>query len=210
MESGMNPADHSVTYWLAAAKDGDLAAGQALFERYFGRLVAVSRNAVPRKRRVEDEEDAALAAMYAFLRGIEHGRFPDVSDRQTLWPLLVRIVVSHSRKQLRKQLAAKRQDAAVRGDSVLADLDETSVNFAEVAIHTIDEQAMVQLEDSIQAIRSQLGELEREIFDLKLLEHSNREVATLLGRPSRTIDRKVNSVILPLVVKILQLHPDNT
>lgn len=65
MEYHEDASTHSVTYWLAAAKTGDPAAGQILFERYFERLVSLSHRRVPRKQRVEDGEDAAIMAMHS-------------------------------------------------------------------------------------------------------------------------------------------------
>jgi len=200
-----DPSTHSVTYWLAAARTGDESAGQALFERYFARLIALSQARVPRKLRVADGEDAALEGMHAFLQGMRSGRFPQVSDRETLWPLLVRLVLSTSRKQLRSQRAAKRRDDLARGDSVLADGDDTTRDFADLAVDPLDEQALAEWEDLVQSIRAALPELERQIFDLKLLELSNREIAARLERPSRTIDRKVNSVILPRVLAAIEM-----
>jgi len=207
MEFLGDASTHSVTYWLAAAKSGDPLAGQALFERYFARLIALSQTRVPRTLRMEDGEDAAIAAMYSFLRGIEQGQFPHVASRETLWPLLVSIVLANSRKQLRRQQTAKRREDLLRGDSVLALGDDTATDLTELAVDQIDDQAIRELEDSVQAIRRRLPDLEREIFDLKLLEYSNREIAKRLDRPSRTIDRKVNAVILPQVVAILQATP---
>ena len=205
MEYHEDASTHSVTYWLAAAKTGDPAAGQILFERYFERLVSLSHRRVPRKQRVEDGEDAAIMAMHSFLRGVERGQFPRVLNRETLWPLLASIVVSNSRKQLRRQQADKRRDDVVRGDSVLGHGTDHELQFAELIVDQMDDQALVELEDTIQSIRQQLSGLEREIFDLKLQEHSNREIAQKLTRPSRTIDRKLNTVILPQVLAVLQI-----
>ena len=54
----------SVTCWLGNLREGDLAAAQPLWERYFSRLVVVARGKLKRLRRTtagEDEEDAASA-----------------------------------------------------------------------------------------------------------------------------------------------------
>ncbi len=53
----------SITRWLGDLKEGDQAAAQPLWERYFSRLVVVVRGKLKRMRRTtadEDEEDAAL------------------------------------------------------------------------------------------------------------------------------------------------------
>src|SRR5262249_7865421 len=63
---------------------------QPLWERYFQRLVDQARarlRATP--RRVADEEDVALSVFDSFCRGAERGRFPQLSDRDDLWRLLV-------------------------------------------------------------------------------------------------------------------------
>jgi DNA-directed RNA polymerase specialized sigma24 family protein len=88
---------------------------------------------------------------------------------------------------------------------VLADGDDTTRDFADLAVDPLDEQALAEWEDLVQSIRAALPELERQIFDLKLLELSNREIATRLERPARTIDRKVNGVILPQVLAAIEM-----
>jgi hypothetical protein len=40
-------------------------------------------------RRAADEEDVALSAFDNFCRAAEHGRFPDLADRDDLWQLLL-------------------------------------------------------------------------------------------------------------------------
>ncbi len=66
----------SVTCWLGNLKEGDLAAAQPLWERYFSRLVAVARGKLKKVRRAsagEDEEDAALSAFNSFCGGDRAG-----------------------------------------------------------------------------------------------------------------------------------------
>jgi hypothetical protein len=83
-------SEGSVTHWLGQLCAGDQAAAQPLWERYFQRLVDQARarlRATP--RRVADEEDVALSVFDSFCRGAERGRFPQLSDRDDLWRLLV-------------------------------------------------------------------------------------------------------------------------
>ncbi len=86
-----NDENGSVTNWILALKDGDQAAAQPLWDRFFERLAGLvrSRAIIPRKAGViGDEEDAALSALVGVCEGFASGKFPEVSDRDDLWRLL--------------------------------------------------------------------------------------------------------------------------
>ena len=92
--------EDSVTHWIAALKAGDEAAAQALWHRYFARMVELARAKLLAARRPDaavDEEDIALSAFNSFCAGAVRGRFPAITDRDDLWRLLVVIA---SRKVL--------------------------------------------------------------------------------------------------------------
>ena len=56
--------DGSVTHWFEELKQGDSAAAQALWERYFPELVRLARQKLRgAPRRAADEEDVAASAM---------------------------------------------------------------------------------------------------------------------------------------------------
>src|SRR5262249_49366796 len=82
----------SVTDWIDRLKIGDPAAAQQLWQSYFQRLHRIARKKLQgTPRRVADEEDVALSAFDSFCRGAEQGRFPQLTDRDDLWRLLVTI-----------------------------------------------------------------------------------------------------------------------
>ncbi|MFT7631508.1 MAG: RNA polymerase sigma factor (sigma-70 family) [Mariniblastus sp.] len=187
--------DGSITMWLAAAKTGDAKAAQALFERFFKKLVSVSQTQVLRKERVEDSEDAAIEAMYDFLAGVTTDKYPNIADRSSLWPLLVAIVVNKSKRQVRKQHAKKRGNGIVRGESVFEEINDLGLGLADFAEATQVEPMAQDLNEIVTEYRKHLsGFLEKEIFDLKLEQHSNRAVAKILDRPPATVDRKVKKI----------------
>ena len=200
------PGDDSVTIWIEAAKQGNDIAAQKLFERYFERLAYVSRNRVSRKRRVEDEDDAAIVSLNTLLTGLSEGRFPQVNDRTSLWPLLIDIVIKNSKQQVRREFTAKRGGGNVEGESVFINASEGHLQIADFAVDKISEQESIELADLIQHARAKLTEDDRAVFDLKLEQRSNRDVARLLGRPSRSIDRRVESVIQPLLISLLRCN----
>src|SRR5262245_1543413 len=85
-------AHASVTHWITQVKAGDGRAAQQLWERYYRHLVNLARDKLQGlgcRRIIEDEEDAALSAFDSFCRGAEKGKFPQLTDRQDLWQLLV-------------------------------------------------------------------------------------------------------------------------
>src|SRR5215470_522936 len=114
-------SEGSVTQWLEQLQDGDQAAAQRLWERYFHRLVGLARKKLQgTPRRAADEEDVALSAFDSFCRGAEQGRFPDLDDRDGLWRLLVTLTrrkAAHLKRDERRQ---KRGGGAVLDEAAVA------------------------------------------------------------------------------------------
>ena len=86
------PDEGSVTCWFRELERGNLDAAQPLWERYFPELVRLARKKLGgAPRRAADEEDVALSAMNSFFDAAQQGRFPNLSDRDDLWRLLLRM-----------------------------------------------------------------------------------------------------------------------
>src|SRR5262245_65329915 len=117
----------SVTYWLdRLQKTGDPTAAQKLWESYFQRLVALARaklRGVP--RRAADEEDVALSAFESFCRGAQHGRFPQLHDRNNLWRLLV-VITSRKALNLAQHEGRKKRGGAVLDEAAVANLHDSA------------------------------------------------------------------------------------
>jgi hypothetical protein len=108
----------SVTQWIEDLKAGNRGAAQRIWERYFRRMVGLARKKlVGARRRAEDEEDAALSAFDSFCRAPEQGRFPRLSDRYNLWPLLVKITARKAYDVLQREHRVYFGDAHVQGES---------------------------------------------------------------------------------------------
>jgi DNA-directed RNA polymerase specialized sigma24 family protein len=185
----------SVSIWIAELKNGDSLAAQRLWEGYFPRLVGLARKklrAMP--RRVTDEEDVALSAFDSFCRGANQGRFPRVTGRDDLWPLLVTITARKALQALRHQGRQKRGGGAVRGDSALqgAPGREDENMLEQVVGSEPTPEFAAQMAEECQRLLGQLsaGDL-REVAVWKMEGYSNEEIATKLGCVPRTIERKV-------------------
>src|SRR5262245_47233540 len=99
----------SVTYWIEQLKGGEPAAAQKLWEGYFQKMVGLARVKLQgMSRRAADEEDVALSAFHSFCRGTRASSFPQLSDRNSLWPLLVAITAHKAVDLMRHERRLKR------------------------------------------------------------------------------------------------------
>src|SRR5262245_51958409 len=121
------PSDESVSHWLTLLQsDGDAAAAQRLWERYFHRLVGLARAKLQgQPRRAADEEDVALGAFASFCRAAEAGRFPRLADRHDLWRLLVTLTERKASNLIRAERRQKRGGGAVLGEAGLVRPDDS-------------------------------------------------------------------------------------
>jgi RNA polymerase sigma factor (sigma-70 family) len=124
-------SDGSVTHWIERLKEGDWdEASQALWERYFEKLVRFARTRLRNyPRRVEDEEDVALSAFNSFCEAVRDGRFPNLGDRDCLWRTLLWITARKAVDRIRRYGRQKRK---VLGESAISSGEDFSrPGFAE-------------------------------------------------------------------------------
>src|SRR5437763_100164 len=113
----------SITDWIGRLKAGDAAAAQKLWEGYFQKMVELARRRLlGLPRRAADEEDVALSAFKSFCRGASAGRFPQLSDRNSLWPLLVSLTAHKAVDLIRHERRLKRGGAAAEGGSAVPEV----------------------------------------------------------------------------------------
>lgn len=112
------PTGQSITHWIHQIKDGDPAAADELWQRYFTKLVRIARQKLGAPPcRMADEEDVALSAFDSFCRAARRGRFPDLADRDGLWRLLLEMTARKAVDQLRCDARQRRGGGRVRGES---------------------------------------------------------------------------------------------
>lgn len=92
----------SVSYWLKELKTGDSLAVEAIWHRYYQRVVELaSRKMKVNPDRAVDGEDIAQLAMHRFCTNATLGCYPNLDDREQLWDLLVVFTLNRIRKHLR-------------------------------------------------------------------------------------------------------------
>jgi DNA-directed RNA polymerase specialized sigma24 family protein len=183
----------SVTQWLYALKQGDSASAQQLWNRYFERLVALAERKLRGRHPAADAEDVVLCAMASFFVRARAGRFPSLTDRTELWPLLVKITACKAYNELEREGAQKRGGFARRGPGAL-EVDEGSV-AEQLARGEPSPEFAAQVAEECGRLLGLLDDprLVR-IAELKLEGFSNGEIAAQLDVCERTIERKLNRI----------------
>jgi DNA-directed RNA polymerase specialized sigma24 family protein len=192
----------SVTCWLGNLKEGDLAAAQPLWERYFSRLVTVARGKLRRVRRTsagEDEEDAALSAFNSFCGGIARGRFPQLADRDDLWKLLVVITARKAMAQAQREGRKKRGGGRVVDEAVLfgavAGDDSSLAGLERIAGDgPTPEFAAMMAEECDRLLDSLDDDSLRQVALSRMEGYTNDEIADQLGCARRTIARRLDLI----------------
>jgi RNA polymerase sigma factor (sigma-70 family) len=190
-------AHGSVSNWIAALKDGDSAAAQPLWERYYRQLVDLARKKLrTTSRQAADEEDVVQNAFHSFFRAVGQGRFPQLDDRDSLWRLLVVITANKALKQLAHNHRQKRGGGTIIGSMGISPFgadDEAALVEVVGAEPTPDFAA--QVAEEYRRLLDLLGdESLQQVAVLKMEGSGNDEIAEKLGCSRRTVARKLESI----------------
>lgn len=191
------PSDRSVSQWIANLQDNeDSIAHQEIWQRYFSRLVALARAKLGNSPRgAEDEEDVALSALDSFFGGLQEGQFPELKDRNGLWPLLAKITSRKAINQRKRQMAAKRGGGRVVPTSAAgrdSDGEPTEMQFAQ---EEPSPGSLVAISEECQRLIDLLPEKPlQEIAQLKLAGYTTAEIASQMGVAPRTVERKTGLI----------------
>jgi DNA-directed RNA polymerase specialized sigma24 family protein len=188
-----------VTQWLVRLGHGDQRAAQAVWRRYFSKLVALARRRLKNiPGRWADEEDVALSAMHSFCRGMAEHRFHEVSDRDDLWKLLVTITARKACAQRRRHFAEKRGGGRVRGESVFVRVDlgeDRDTGIAGVLGEEPTPELACMVAEDCRVLLERLGdERLRQVATLTLEGHSTAEIAQRVDLSQRSVQRKLDAI----------------
>jgi DNA-directed RNA polymerase specialized sigma24 family protein len=183
----------SVTHWIKQLRDGEQEAARQLCERYLKRLIGLARERLlSSRRRVADEEDAALAALDSFFRAARAGRFPHLLDRNSLWRLLADITVCKALKQLRAERAQKRGGGEERPP---ADSGDGEVGFSQVLDRAPTPAEAVEFAEDYENLLNQLNDpILRSVAVWSLEGYTNAEIAERLECVESTVERKLRLI----------------
>jgi DNA-directed RNA polymerase specialized sigma24 family protein len=191
-------SDESVTHWLGRLQQSaDSQAQQRLWDAYFSRLTALARTKLKmRSRRVRDEEDVVVSVMESYFSGAAKGRFPDLRDRDNLWPRLVTLTARKACNQVRDERALKRGGDRVRGDSVWQNHDgDESPGLEQVIGDEPTPAFAAAVAENCELLLNRLGDPALvQIARLKLEGYTNVEIAQHTGAAPRTVERRLESI----------------
>jgi DNA-directed RNA polymerase specialized sigma24 family protein len=188
--------EDSVSIWIERLKVGDQQAAQQLWERYYRRLIGIARKKLGSlPRTVKDEDDVVQSAFKSFFLRAQEGQFPELRDRDNLWPLLVLITARKAANQrmhenrakrgggrLVKQLAAETTDSAML-QFVDAIADEPSPDDVAVFLAELD-SFMDSLDDPSHRL----------ILLWKLEARTNEEISRHLDCALCSVERKMRHI----------------
>lgn len=180
----------SVTGFFGQLRTGDPAAAEALWERYFPRLVGLARKALAsRPQRMADADDAVQSAFASFCHRVKAGEF-QIADRSELWHLLAAVTANKARMQTRREAAEKRGGGRVISEGALAHPDGTPLSLDEAAAASPTADLDLQCQDLLNKLDPEL----REFALLRLLGHRNSEIAAVHNCTERKVERKLQII----------------
>ncbi|APZ96186.1 ECF-type sigma factor [Fuerstiella marisgermanici] len=183
----------NVSHWIDLVKVGDTVAANQIWRHYFDRLVRSVRGRLYGQNRVvSDEEDIVLSVFNSFYEAAEKGRFPDLSDRDDLWRLLLRMA---GRKVIDKRRHDQRQrrGGGVQMHSLNGRTGDESV--IEAIGDEPSPEMVLMMQESVEQLFSHLGVGQlRDLAGAKLEGYSNAELAERFGCSERTIERRLHLI----------------
>ena len=191
--------DEPITKWLNQLPEGDSFAQREIWERFArsdrsGSEETARRSPATRFGRRRRGREGAQQSLPAI---VQRSAQPPPSDRAELWNLLLGMTRNKSAEEARRKLAQKRGGGKVRGESAFgANADETgNRGIDRVTSNAPDPQRAF---DEAQQLTKMLNELDdpqlRRIALLKMANHTEQEIAHILGCGKRTVSRKLEQI----------------
>jgi DNA-directed RNA polymerase specialized sigma24 family protein len=191
-------SDESVSHWLSLLQgEGDAAAAQRLWERYFHRLVGLARARLQgQPRGVADEEDVALSAFASFCSAAEAGRFPRLADRNDLWRLLVTLTERKAYNLARDERRQKRGGGAVLVESALPRPGESSPGgLDQFAGREPTPEFAAEVAEEYRVLLGRLDNAELQAIAVWKMEGETApEIAARLGCALSTVERRLRLI----------------
>jgi RNA polymerase sigma factor (sigma-70 family) len=178
----------SVTHVFRRMRDGQEDAVRDLWERYYPRLLALTRKTLSTwPTRMADADDAVQSAFFGFWQGARRGLFRGEMRRANIWNVLCTIAFRKAMKQARHEKAGKRGRGKVIGESSLAQFSGRKATLEDVAAVVPADAVDVQCTELLELLDDEL----RQIAVFKLMGFKNREISQQIGCTERRIERKL-------------------
>ncbi|HUP81396.1 MAG TPA: ECF-type sigma factor, partial [Pirellula sp.] len=173
---------------------GDEEAARLLWDRFFAQLITLTRSRLQTSSRaMSDEEDIVLSAMKSFCMGMRNGRFPELSNRESLWRLLLTITL---RKIADKQNYDRRgkRDVEKQQLNSSSDADEYAAVNSFVSREPNPEIAAECAEQISRLLESLENEDLKKVAIMKMEGYTNIDVANNIRCSLTSIERKLRTI----------------
>lgn len=172
------PSDRSL---LRRFRSGSEDAALQLYLRYAQRLHALTRRNCPADLAPRiDIEDIVQSVFRSFFSAASRGCY-DVPDGEELWKLLLVIALNKIRDKGSFHRAPQRDVRLTRGGD--------SLEHFEAGPATSDETPYVFLQMVIEETLQPLPAVYKQIIELRIEGHEVAQIAQLVGRSKRTVER---------------------
>jgi len=186
-----------VTQWMQQLQGGSHEAAKKIWEHYCRKLYSFARKRLPpQMRRSYDEEDVALSAFHSMCEGIQEGRFPELSDRDNLWRLMLTITVRKIAIRHRYDHRDKRNTSKLMTESGMFTTANRPVGGMDAlpAAEPTPAFAAEMAETCNSLFQSLSDDNLRQVAQLKMEGYTNGEIAEQLAVTRRTIERKLERI----------------
>ena len=181
-------AEGSVSGWVGQLQAGNTLAAQQLWERYFRNLVDLARARIRTTGPHGEEEDVAISAFASFCQAARQQRFPQLSNRDDLWRLLVTLTARKVWHRRRHEQAQKRGGGMASPQNFEVELDQI------VGREPTPEFAAVVAEE-LQTRVASLKNADLAAIALRKLDgYTNDEIAVQLGCARSTVERRLRLI----------------
>lgn len=196
---------HSVTQLIDRLKQHDSQAAEAIWRRYFERLLPLARARIKAMPKVVDEEDLLVSVFDRFFRAVKEDRFARLEDRNDLWQVLLMLTERAATDQYRRSQADKRGAGKVAREGDMTNLDLAQIR--ELADREPGPQFIAAFNDTLtQALANLSDATMREVALLRMEGHEHQEIAKRLDISLSSVERKMR-VIRALWQKRFGLAP---
>lgn len=181
----------SITRCLLALQQGEAYAPDALWERYFRRLVGLARTRLGGAAfGLADEEDIALSAFDNFCRGVELGRFRRLDNREDLWQVLCLITVRKAANLVEHERAQKRNGTAHQSRRQITEAEMEAIVDGKPTPHLA-----VMVAEQCKTLLDRLpDQAMQKIALLRMEGFTDDEISAHLGCARRTVQRRIRLI----------------
>ena len=179
---------------ISKLRNGDEEAARILWDRFFAQLITLTRSRLrTSSRAMSDEEDIVLSAMKSFCIGMRNGRFPELSNRESLWRLLLTITLRKIADKQNYDRRGKRDVTKQQLNSSLEADQDTELN-AFISREPNPETAAECAEQISRLLDALENEDLKKVAIMKMEGYTNMEVANDIRCSLTSIERKLRTI----------------